>query len=182
MDNASPLSALLYDVRRVTSSRFRWSNGSSSCPTCRYVPMSFGLRVRGIADAHQHRGLKLAQSVDRPTSPARARGTHRLSTSVKHGRRSYLCDRDLHRPLHLLEGAGFDLPHPLARDAKLGREIVQRARLLGKTARLEDAPFAFVEHRQRFAQRLPAVLGLLAVGKLRFLVGPLLDQPILPFA
>jgi hypothetical protein len=32
-------------------------------------------------------------------------------------------DRDLHRPLHLQEGAGFDLPHALARDTELGRNI-----------------------------------------------------------
>ena len=91
-------------------------------------------------------------------------------------------DRDLHRPLHLLEGAHLDLTHALARDAELHRQILERDRVVGEPARLEDVPFALAEHSERFAKRLLAVLQLLALGQPRFLVGSLVDEPILPFA
>ena len=59
---------------------------------------------------------------------------------MEHGRRPHLCDRDLDRPLHLLEGARFDLPHTLTRDAKLGGQLLQRERLISEATPLEDAP------------------------------------------
>src|SRR5262245_63532745 len=93
-----------------------------------------------------------------------------------------MCDRDLHRPLHLLEGATFDLTHPLARDTEFGRKLMQGDRVVAELACLEDAPLAPVEHRERFAERLLAVYGLLALGESRFLVGTLVDQPVLPLA
>src|SRR5262245_24833808 len=74
-------------------------------------------------------------------------------------------DAVLHRALHLLEGAHLDLPHALARDAELGGQILERDRIVGKPARLEDAPLAVVEHRERFAERLLAVVRLLVRGE-----------------
>src|SRR5262249_30977495 len=101
---------------------------------------------------------------------------------VNRDRRPHMCDRDLHRPLHLLEGATFDLTHPLARDTEFGRKLMQGDRVVAELACLEDAPLALVEHRERFAERLLAVYGLLALGESRFLVGTLVDQPVLPLA
>ena len=88
--------------------------------------------------------------------------------------------RHLRRLLHLLEGARFDLAHTLARDGELGRKLLQRRRLLRQTARFEDAPLALGEHRERFAQGLPAALPLLAVGETGFLVRTLVGYPVLP--
>src|SRR5215472_18344510 len=67
-------------------------------------------------------------------------------------------DRDLHRPPHLLEGAHLDLTHALARDAELHRQILERHRIIGELARLEDAPLALAEHGERLAERLLAIL------------------------
>src|SRR5262252_8823154 len=88
----------------------------------------------------------------------------------------------LHRLLHLLEGAHLDLAHALARHAELGRQILERDRVVGKPARLEDAPLAFVEHRERFTERLPAVVRFLVLDEPRLLIGDLVDEPVLPFA
>src|SRR6202022_300253 len=60
----------------------------------------------------------------------------------------------LHCLLHLLEGADLDLADPLAADAEFGRELLQRDRILGQPARLEDAPFAVVEDVHGFAEEL----------------------------
>src|ERR1700719_4237573 len=90
----------------------------------------------------------------------RYRGATATAQSVKRDRWS-LCDRDLHSPLHLLEGTHLDLPHALARDAELHRQILERHRIIGELARLEDAPLALAEHRERLAQRLPAVVRFL---------------------
>src|SRR5260370_4663052 len=73
-----------------------------------------------------------------------------------------LCDRDLHGPLHLLEGAHLDLAHALARDAELHREILERHRIIFELACLEDAPLALAEHGERLPNPLPAVLYILA--------------------
>src|SRR2546430_12693635 len=67
------------------------------------------------------------------------------------------CDAVLHRVLHLLERAHLDLAHALARDAEFFGELLERDRILGEPARLEDAPLAVVEHAQRLAERLAAV-------------------------
>jgi len=58
------------------------------------------------------------------------------------------------RALHLLEGAHLDLAHAFARDAELVGQFLERDRVLGEAPRLEDAPFAVVEHGERFAKRL----------------------------
>src|ERR1700730_8019664 len=90
--------------------------------------------------------------------------------------------RNLHSPLHLLEGAHLDLAHALARDAELHRQILERHRIIGELACFEDAPLALAEHGERLAKRLLAILQLLALGESRFLVGDLVDEPVLPFA
>ena len=43
-----------------------------------------------------------------------------------------------HRFLHLLERAHLDLAHALARDAELRREFLERDRIFGQPARLDD--------------------------------------------
>jgi hypothetical protein len=61
------------------------------------------------------------------------------------GRFLWLLDRGdagLHRLLHLLEGAHLDLAHALARDAELARQVLERDRVVGQPARLEDAALA----------------------------------------
>src|SRR5215831_19466587 len=91
-------------------------------------------------------------------------------------------DAVLHRPLHLLEGAHLDLAHAFARHAELGRQILERDRVVGKPPRLEDAPLALVEHRERFTERLLAVLRFLVLDEPRLLIGDFVDEPVLPFA
>src|SRR5262249_52377339 len=88
----------------------------------------------------------------------------------------------LHRLLHLLEGAHLDLAHAFARHTELGRQILERDRVVGKSPRLEDAPLALVEHRKRFTERLLAVLGFLVLDEPRLLIGDFVDEPVLPFA
>src|SRR5215467_14146485 len=78
-------------------------------------------------------------------------------------------DAVLHRLLHLLEGTHAYLAHALARHAELGRQILERDRVVGKPPRLEDAPLAIVEHRKRFAERLPAVVRFLVLDEPRLL-------------
>src|ERR1700720_2939828 len=85
----------------------------------------------------------------------------------------YLCDRDLHSPLRLLEGAHLDLTHALARDAELHRQILERHRIIGELARLEDAPLALAEHGERLAKRLLAILRFLVFDEPRLLIGDL---------
>ena len=64
-------------------------------------------------------------------------------------------DAGFHRLLHLLEGAHLDLAHALARDAELARQVLERDRVVGQPARLEDAPLALVEHVERAGISLP---------------------------
>src|SRR2546428_10073794 len=108
-------------------------------------------------------------------------GTAATARSMKRDQWS-LCDRDLHSPLHLLEGTHLDLAHALARDAELHRQILERHRIIGELARLEDAPLALAEHRERLAKRLPAVVRFLVFDEPRLLIGDLVDEPVLPFA
>ena len=51
------------------------------------------------------------------------------------------------------------------------RQILQRDRIVGQPARLEDAPLALVEHVERADQRLVAVILLLALGQDALLAG-----------
>src|SRR3984893_16304569 len=91
-------------------------------------------------------------------------------------------DGALHGRLHLLEGADLDLPHAFARYAEFAREVFQRHRIFRQPPRLEDAAFPGVEHADGAVQRLPAVIELLVLGHDGFLVGRVIDQPVLPFA
>src|SRR5712671_7512121 len=88
----------------------------------------------------------------------------------------------LHRLLNLLESAHFDLSHPLARDAELVGEFFQRDGIVRQPARLEDAPLALIEHGERLAERLMAIVRFLAFDQPRLLAGAVIDQPILPLA
>src|SRR5258708_1178807 len=86
---------------------------------------------------------------------------------------------------HLLEGAHLDLAHALARDPELVRQLLERDRLVGEPARLEDAPLAFVEHAQGLAQCLAADVGPLALPHprppaLAFVSPPTLPPPRCP--
>ena len=67
-------------------------------------------------------------------------------------------DLGLHRLLHLLEGAHLDLADALARHAELGGEVLQRHRVVGEPAGLEDATLARIEHAHRAVQRVAAVI------------------------
>jgi hypothetical protein len=51
--------------------------------------------------------------------------------------------------MDLFEGAHLDLADAFAADVELGREILQRDRIVAQAAGLEDAPFALVEHAER---------------------------------
>src|SRR5262249_10261420 len=75
-----------------------------------------------------------------------------------------------------------DLAYAFARDAELLRQLFQRGRLLCQATRFEDAPLALVEHAQRRAQRLAAVLHFLTLGHDRFLAGAVVREPVLPLA
>src|SRR5262249_46359512 len=88
----------------------------------------------------------------------------------------------LHRLLHLLEGAHLDLAHAFARHTELGRQILGGVGVLGRPPRLEVAPLALVEDRERFPGRLPGVVRFLALAEPRLLIGDLVDEPVLPFA
>src|SRR5712675_2251688 len=59
-----------------------------------------------------------------------------------------------HCILHLREGAHLDLAYALARDAEFLGQLHERDLFLSKQARLEDAPLALVEHRERVGKRL----------------------------
>jgi hypothetical protein len=72
-------------------------------------------------------------------------------------------DAALHRPLHLLEGTHAYLAHALARHAELGRQILERDRVVSEPPRLEDAPLTIVQYRQCFAERLSAVVRFLVI-------------------
>src|SRR5262249_52190223 len=86
-------------------------------------------------------------------------------------------DAILHRALHLPEGAHLDRPPAFARDAELGGQILERDWIIGEPARLEDAPFAIIEHRERLAKRLLAVVRLLVRDQPLLLIRDLVDQP-----
>src|SRR5258706_13009249 len=89
-------------------------------------------------------------------------------------------DTILYCLLHLLKGVHLDLTPALARHAELVGEHIERDRLVAKPPRLEDAALALVQHRERFAQCLAAIVGLVVLGELRLLACSLLYQPLLP--
>ena len=92
-----------------------------------------------------------------------------LQRSLRVFRRFDLGDTGFDRFLHLFKRADLDLAHAFARDAEFLGELLERDRIVGQPPCLEDAPFALVEHVQRFDQRLVTVVALLAVGKHAFL-------------
>jgi hypothetical protein len=81
----------------------------------------------------------------------------------------------LDRLAHLLESAHLDLPHALARDAELFGQFIERDWAIDQSARLKDAPLAVVQHSEGLAQRLAAIVELLAFDEPRFLAGALID-------
>ena len=90
---------------------------------------------------------------------------------------SYACDTILYRLLHLFEGVHLDLAHALARHAVLVGEFIECDRLVGKAPPLEDAALALVQHCERLAQGLAAIVSFLTLGELRLLACALIDQP-----
>jgi len=70
----------------------------------------------------------------------------------------------------------------LARDAEFASELIERDRLLGDPARLEDAAFAAVENREGIAQRSTAVVETLALNRYPLAAPRIVGQPVLPFA
>ena len=111
-------------------------------------PDSFAFVANGQAYVKSEAALRLA----RASALAVDMGLPLHPTSGPHG------DAVLHRLLHLVEGAHLDLAHALARDAKLGGEVLERDRVIDQPPRLEDAPLALVEHVERIGQRLAAVI------------------------
>src|SRR5487761_1775329 len=88
----------------------------------------------------------------------------------------------LDRLLQFLEGADLDLAHPLARDAILLREVLERGRVVAQSALGQDMALAVVEVRHRLFEEVAAQPQLLAISEARFLALAFVDQPILPFA
>src|SRR5262245_33047662 len=102
--------------------------------------------------------------------------------ALRGGARFHGGDVILHRFLDLLEGPDLDLPDTLTRNTELVRELFERDRVVRQPSRLEDAPLALVEHVERLAKRLVAVIGFFTFDQPGLLAGGLIDQPILPFA
>src|SRR5215208_7932712 len=90
--------------------------------------------------------------------------------------------RRLDRLLQLLEGAHLNLAHPLARDAVLLRQILERRRVLLEAALGQDVALAVVEVGHRLFQEVAPQPQLLALAEPGFLALALVDQPVLPFA
>ncbi len=89
------------------------------------------------------------------------RGHRRLRRRSAGRRRLHGGDAVLDGLLDLLERPHLDLAHPLARHAELHRKVLESHRLVGKPARLEDAPFAIVEHLKRIGERRAAIVQFL---------------------
>ena len=88
----------------------------------------------------------------------------------------------LHRLLQFLEGAHLDLPHPLARDAVLLRQILERRRVFLQSPLGQDVALAVVEMRHRLFEEIAPEAQLLPFAELCFLALAVIDQPILPLA
>src|SRR5687767_9197382 len=123
------------------------------------------LRYCGSREALVKRMLEAARWCARASQEIKAWCGLVHGHGLRRRRRFHRGDAVLHRLLHLLEGAHFDLAHAFARDAELGGEVLERHRVLGEAARLEDAPLTIVEHGERVGERQPAVVGLLALGE-----------------
>src|SRR3974390_1821150 len=134
----------------------------------RYELLRFSLRF-GLR--HFHRISNISAAV------ATLRKGERLSS-----RRCLVATQFLHRLLHLLERTHLDLTDALARDAKLGSEILECERVVGEPARLEDTPLALVEHVERRGERLAAVVVFVTRGERSLLAVTFINHPVLPFA
>ena len=91
-------------------------------------------------------------------------------------------DLCLHCLLELLEGADLDLAYPLARDAVLLRQLLERGRIVLQPALDQDVPLALVQRLERTGQQRLAAGQFLAIGVGGLLAVGLIDQPVLPFA
>src|SRR5579883_2186169 len=91
-------------------------------------------------------------------------------------------DFGLHRLLQLLEGPHLDLAYPLARDAVLLAEFLERGRVILEAALDQNVALAVVQRFQRPGEQRLAAAELLAVGDQRLLAFALVDQPVLPLA
>src|SRR5258706_186385 len=107
---------------------------------------------------------------------------HRRRGGRARGRRFHGGDAVLDGLLDLLERSHLDLAHAFARYAEFHREVLKSHRLVGKPARLEDAPFTVVEHLKRIGQRRAAIVQLLRGSEGRFLAITVVHQPVLPLA
>ncbi len=65
-----------------------------------------------------------------------------------------------HVALELVEGARFDLPHALLRDAKLHAEGFERLGVFLQLTRAQDAQLALVKRRKRLVQPLQPPLAV----------------------
>src|SRR5439155_15451007 len=86
----------------------------------------------------------------------------------------------LDRLLQFLEGAHLDLPHPLARDAVLLRQLLERRRVLLEPPLGQDMALAVVEMGHRLFEEVAPQPQLLPLAELGFLALAIIDQPILP--
>src|SRR5689334_15176149 len=130
-----------------------------------------------------------ASSFPQPPRKICIRARARASQGEDYGSRTrvgaaafVLARRLLHGRLHFLEGAHLDLANALPADAELGRQVLERRRLLGQAAGLEDALLAVVEGRHGVGEVALAPVELLGLGKPLLLARRLVDQPVLPLA
>src|SRR5713101_10016581 len=107
---------------------------------------------------------------------------HRRRGGRARSRRFHGGDAVLDGLLDLLERSHLDLAHAFARYAEFHREVLKSHRLVGKPARLEDAPFTVVEHLKRIGKRRTAIVQLLRGSERRFLAFTVVHQPVLPLA
>src|SRR5262245_4397968 len=88
----------------------------------------------------------------RKARPSPGSGSTGLCACGAGGLALVLARRLLHGSLYLLEGAHLDLADALARDAELGRKVLQGRRLLGEPPCLENALLAVVQRGKRARQ------------------------------
>src|SRR3974390_3384424 len=165
-----------WNFRKGQGKVFSIASSSSFSPRLRsasslIVVMSFlDFRCDSVCGIF-HRSSNISAAV------ATLRKGERLSS-----RRCLVATQFLHRLLHLLERTHLDLTDALARDAKLGSEILECERVVGEPARLEDTPLALVEHVERRGERLAAVVVFVTRGERSLLAVTFINQPVLPFA
>src|SRR5258708_3498000 len=107
---------------------------------------------------------------------------HRRRGGRTRGRRFHSGDAVLDGLLDLLERSHLDLTHAFARYAEFDCEVFKSHRLVGKPARLEDAPFTVVEHLKRIGKRRAAIVQLFRGREGCLLAVTVVHQPVLPLA